>query len=608
MLTRRETLLSASALALSGCATATAPRQGAANDQNTAALNTFLDEAFDARLARQPEFATQLADRRNYDRWNEETEEDDANELAITRQTLAEMRSRFSTLHLNENGRLSFRLFEAQAARQEATYPFRNHLYRFDQMNGAQSDLPAFLINNHAVTNVSDAEAYVSRIERFQTKMSQLLARSEASAAMGVMPPRFVYDYVLRDCRNVIAGAPFETGADSPLWADFTGKVNALAPETASSEEKERLIAAGRAAFNASLKPAYEEAIRVLTAQQQRAGDDDGVWRFPDAAAFYAQRLNFYTTTDMSADDIHRTGLEEVARIHGEMDAIKNRVNFSGSRMEFFEFMRTDPRFYVEDSAAGRASYVARATAAIDAMRTRLPDAFRRLPRADLVVRQVEAFREQSSGLAFYERPAPDGSRPGVYYVNTYIVRAIPTYQLEALAYHEGIPGHHMQIAIAQELEGIPNFRKFASFYAAYSEGWGLYSEYLPKEMGFYTDPYSDFGRLTMELHRAVRLVVDTGIHHLRWTRQQAIDYTLANKPDVEPQARRDIDRYIVYPGQATAYKIGMMEILRLRELARSTMGARFDIRDFHDVVLRNGAIPLHMLRDQISAYAGWAE
>ncbi len=601
MLTRRDALASVSALALAGCATAPPATVG---DQTTA-FNAFLETAFDARLAVTPEFATQLGDRRGYDRWNPETEDRDAEDLAVARQTRAEMERRFDPARLDAQAKLSFRLFQVQAQRQEMFFRWRNHFYRFDQMNGAQSDLPAFLINNHAVTNVADAEAYVARLAGLREKMGQVLARSEASAAQGIMPPRFVYEYVLRDCRNLIAGAPFEAGADSPLWADFQSKVNALAPETATSEQKARLLNDGRAALTTHVRAAYEQAIAALSGQQARAGGDDGVWRLPEGAAFYAAQLERYTTTARGADEIHRIGLDEVARIHGEMDAIIARVGFSGDRQAFFQFMRTDPRFYVPDTAEGRADYVRRATAAIGAMRARLPEAFRRFPRADIVVRPVEAFRERSAGLAFYERPAPDGSRPGVYYINTYNVASIPLYQLEALAYHEGIPGHHMQIAIAQELEGIPRFRRFGG-YTAYSEGWGLYSEFLPKEMGgFYEDPYADFGRLTMELHRAVRLVVDTGLHHLRWTRQQAIDYTLANKPDVEAQARRDIDRYIVYPGQATAYKIGQMEILRLREESRAALGARFDLRDFHDVVLRGGALPLDVLGEEVRAWRG---
>ncbi|MBI1188634.1 MAG: DUF885 family protein [Alphaproteobacteria bacterium] len=585
----------AAALAAGGTATA--------QPGDAAALTAFLDAAFDRRLAQTPELATQLGDRRGYDRWNDESVEQEDRELAELTAAVAEMRARFDPATLGAQDALSFRLFEKQLERETARVPWRHHAYRFDQMNGAQSDLPAFLINAHQVTSVSDAEAYVSRLQRFGEKMDQVLARSQMSAARGITPPRFVYEYVLRDCRNLIAGAPFADGDESPLWNDVQMKVNALPPETAASAQKEQLIAAARAALIEIVKPAYDRAIAALSAQQAQASEDDGVWRLPDGAAYYAHQLGRYTTTALSADEIHDIGLSEVARIHAAMDEIKTAVGFAGDRSAFFDFMRTDRRFYVPDTPEGKAEYVRLAAAAIDAMRARLPDFFGRLPRAPLVVRQVEAFRERSAGLAFYERPTLDGSRPGVYYVNTYINAAIPTYQIEALAFHEGVPGHHMQIAIAQELTGIPRFRTLGG-YTAYSEGWGLYSEYLGKEMGFYQDPYSDFGRLTLELHRAVRLVVDTGLHHKRWPRQQAIDYTLANKPDAEPQARRDIDRYIVYPGQATAYKIGQMEILRLRRAAEAAMGAGFDIRGFHDLVLGSGALPLDILGEQVAAWS----
>jgi uncharacterized protein (DUF885 family) len=232
-----------------------------------------------------------------------------------------------------------------------------------------------------------------------------------------------------------------------------------------------------------------------------------------------------------------------------------------------------------------------------------LPEAFNLMPRAPMIVKAVEPFREASAGLAFYQRPTPDGSRPGIYYINTSNIKAIPTYQMEALAYHEGIPGHHLQIAIAQELTGIPKFRKFGGF-TAYSEGWGLYTERLGKDMGFYADPYSDFGRLTLELRRAIRLVVDTGLHHKRWTRRQAMDYILANQPGDEASARRDIDRYIVMPGQATAYLIGQREILRLRDTAKTQLGSGFTLAKFHDVVLGNGAVPLDVLGELVGAMA----
>lgn len=600
MLTRRQALLSASALAVAGCASAPAADESG----QSAAIEAFFEQQFEAVVNDSPELATYLGDRRGYDRWDDETEAHAEMRLQALIASREDMRARFDPAHLSANDRLSFRLYEHGVNRQEENWRWRNYGYTFNHHAGAQAGLPAFLINQHQVRSVSDAEAYVSRLEGLQTKIAQMLARSEQAAAMGVMPPRFSYEGILSSSRNVITGAPFTDGEDSPLWADFQSKVNALEIEQG---EKDRLNAAGRAALVGALQPAYENLIAVMQAQEARATDDDGAWKLPDGDEYYAARLNLFTTTNMSADEIHDTGLTNVERIHGEMRAIMQAVNFDGDLNAFFDFMETDAQFYVADSAEGRAEYVRRATEVIDAMRTRLPDYFGRLPQADLEVRPVEAFREQAAGLAFYQRPAADGSRPGVYYVNTYDVRAIPTYQIEALAYHEGLPGHHMQLSIAQELEGVPRFRRFLSFYTAYTEGWGLYSERLGKEMGAYQDPYSDFGRLVMELRRAIRLVVDTGIHSKRWTRQQAIDYVLANQPSGERAATRDIGRYIVTPGQATAYMIGQQEILRLREEARTAMGERFSLSGFHDAVLENGAVPLDVLGELVRAWSGRA-
>ncbi|OYW86294.1 MAG: hypothetical protein B7Z22_06890, partial [Hyphomonas sp. 32-62-5] len=286
----------------------------------------------------------------------------------------------------------------------------------------------------------------------------------------------------------------------------------------------------------------------------------------------------------------------------GEMAAIMQQVGFEGDLQDFFQFMRTDPRFYKPETPEGREEYLAEARAAIARMEADLPNLFNTFPKAGLIVQAVEPFREKSAGKAFYNRPAPDGSRPGIYYANLYRMADMPTYQLEALAFHEGIPGHHMQIAIAQELEGIPSFRKYGG-YTAYSEGWGLYTELLPKELGYYADPYSDFGRLAMEIWRAARLVVDTGLHSKQWTREQAVQYLLENTPNPEGDARKAIDRYIVMPGQATAYKIGMIKIVELRERAKTELGEAFDIRDFHDVVLKNGAVPLAILEENVDAW-----
>ena len=297
----------------------------------------------------------------------------------------------------------------------------------------------------------------------------------------------------------------------------------------------------------------------------------------------------------MTATQIHDLGLSEVARIHGEMKTIMAKVGFKGSLQQFFVHLRTSPQYFHKT----RAAYLAEVDAHVKAMEARLPAFFNTLPKAPLQVKAVEAFREKSAGKAFYQSPSPDGSRPGTYYVNLYDLRDMSKTELEALAYHEGIPGHHLQRAVQTELTGLPPFRRFGGF-TAYTEGWGLYTEELAKDMGFYTDPYSDFGRLGMELWRACRLVVDTGIHDKRWSREQAIQYLKDNTPNPDGDIEKAIERYIVYPGQATAYLIGKLKIMELRGRAQTALGDKFDFRTFHDVVLESGPVPLDVLERRV--------
>lgn len=566
-------------------------------------LNDWFEQKFDEAVARDPMRQTFLGIKDRYSEWTDPSEAFERAELEIQRADVAEMQAAFDFARLDSQTHLSWRLAEYELERAEAALPYREHSYTFNQMFGVQSAIPAFLINQHKVTSAPDAEAYIARLLGVPAYLGQHVANARASAEKGIQPPLFVYDYVLADARAVITGHPFAGEGDSPLIDDIRGKVAALAANsTITEEEAASLTARAAEAIRSSVGPAYEAAIAELLRQQASATPQDGAWKLPDGEAYYNNRLAQNTTTDLTAEEIHQIGLEEVARIHGEMQAIMSEVGFEGSLQEFFEFMRTDPRFYKPETPEGRAEYLAEAEAAIARMQGDLPKLFNIFPKAGMEVKAVEPFREKSAGKAFYSRPAPDGSRPGVYYANLYVMADMPTYQLEALAFHEGIPGHHMQIAIAQELEGIPSFRKFGG-YTAYSEGWGLYSELVPKEMGYYSDPYSDFGRLAMEIWRAARLVVDTGLHSKQWTREEAVQYLLDNTPNPRGDCEKAIDRYIVMPGQATAYKIGMLKIVELRERARTRLGDSFDIREFHDIVLKDGSVPLAVLEETVDAW-----
>ena len=607
MLSRRYFLATgASASALSACATPSTPTNAptmrlAVDAPPSQRLAEFFEAEYDRGLQKSPERATGQGDKRGYDKWDNETDVFAARSLIEQREANRSLKNLASVAPLNAQDQLSVRLFDKNTTRAQAGASFRGHNYMFTQMQGDHTAIPTFLANQHKVSSVEDAQAYIARLEGIPAKLASSIDRSNASTARGIMPPKFIYDYVINDSQNLLKGAPFtDGGTDSPIWADAQAKINGFNTEEAT---KARLKGQIRAALLTHVKPAYERLIATMTRQQSSARTTDGVWDLPDGAAYYAERLATQTTTNLSADEIHKIGLDNVARLHGEMGVIMGTVGFAGTRDAFFDVLETDPKFFIANTPEGKAGYIAQATTLIDTMRGALPSAFNLMPKAPMIVKAVEPFREASAGLAFYQRPTPDGSRPGIYYINTSNVKAIPTYQMEALAYHEGIPGHHMQIAIAQELTGIPKFRKFGGF-TAYSEGWGLYTEKLGKDMGFYTDPYSDFGRLTLELRRAIRLVVDTGLHHKRWTRRQAMDYILANQPGDEASARRDIDRYIVMPGQATSYMIGQIEILRLRQAAKTRLGAGFTLAKFHDVVLGNGAVPLDVLGELVGAMA----
>lgn len=604
---------SAFALALLACAAACAAPayrdagrpvspQEAITDESER-LNDWFEQKFGEAVARDPMRQTYLGIRDRYGEWTDPSVAFELAELEIQRADVAEMQATFDFARLDSQAQLSWRLAEFELERAEAALPFREHSYTFNQMFGVQSAIPAFLINQHKVTSAPDAEAYIARLLGVPAYLGQHVANARTSAEKGIQPPLFVYDYVLSDARGVITGYPFAGEGDSPLMDDIRGKVAALAANgTITGKEAASITARAAEAIRSSVGPAFEAAIVELVRQQTTATTQDGAWKLPDGEAYYNNRLAQNTTTDLTAGEIHQIGLEEVARIHGEMQLIMTEVGFEGNLQEFFGFMRADPRFYKPETPEGRAEYLAEAEAAIARMEGDLPKLFNTFPKAGMEVKAVEPFREKSAGKAFYSRPAPDGSRPGVYYANLYSMADMPTYQLEALAFHEGIPGHHMQIAIAQELDGIPSFRKFGG-YTAYSEGWGLYSELVPKEMGYYSDPYSDFGRLAMEIWRAARLVVDTGLHHKQWTRQEAVQYLLDNTPNPQGDCEKAIDRYIVMPGQATAYKIGMLKIVELRERARTRLGDNFDIREFHDIVLKNGALPLAVLEETVDTW-----
>jgi uncharacterized protein (DUF885 family) len=408
-----------------------------------------------------------------------------------------------------------------------------------------------------------------------------------------------VFKPAREDASKVISGAPFTAGADSTLLADFKKKVAAL---KAPAAEKARLVADAEAALKGPFRRGFDTLFAVLDEIEPKAKGNNGAWSLPNGAAYYNARLAQNTTTDLTAEQIYRIGLDQVASIRREMEAVKTRLGHAGTLGSFFDAVRTSPEFKFPNTGAGREQYLSEARTVIAKMMAAAPRWFHTLPKAALEVRAVEPWRQGTAAVAFYNRPAPDGSRPGIYYVNLADMNQVQKVQLEAIAVHEGAPGHHFQIARAQELPGMPKFRRFGG-YSAYSEGWGLYTERLAKEMGAYADPASEFGMLSLQMWRAIRLVTDTGLHAKRWTREQAIDYFRTNSSLSLLDIEREVNRYINNPGQATSYMIGQLKIAELRRKAEVALGSRFDIRDFHEVVLGNGPVPLSVLEEEVDRY-----
>jgi uncharacterized protein (DUF885 family) len=567
-------------------------------------LSKFLDVKYEESLQLSPESLTGLGRKDQYDKLDDRTDSAGDKELAWRRATVEEMKKTFDPAKLDEEARTSFDVWVNQFDQDELSTKWRRHQYLASQLGGVHTGIPQFLITQHRVDEKSDMEAYISRVGLIATALDQSLEQASASAKMGVHMPRFVYAKAQTEAAALIAGAPFGPGKDSALFADGKTKIAALVTsKKITSAEAKTLTDALTKAMTEKMKPGYERFIAWLKADEPNSTlEAKGAGSLPDGAAYYNAALKLQTTTDMTADEIHQLGLSEVARIQKEMEAIKDKVGFKGTLQDFFKDVRTNKKFYLPNTDAGRAEYLKRADDDLKAVKAKLPEYFGKLPKADLVVKRVEPFREVAGGAQHYFAGTPDGSRPGIYYVHEKDMSAMATYQIADIAYHEGLPGHHMQISIAQELTGVPQFRTQV-FYTAYTEGWGLYAESLAKEMGFYTDPYDDFGRLSGEIWRAIRLVIDTGIHSKGWTEEQAVKYFVENSAQPETAIRSEVKRYITSPGQATCYKIGMIKFQTLRDKARKELGAKFSYPKFHDTVLGGGALPLPVLEARVDRF-----
>ncbi|MBL4581864.1 MAG: DUF885 domain-containing protein [Gammaproteobacteria bacterium] len=569
----------------------------------TARLNDWFDEQYAEQLDFSPQTKTRLGDKSDYDKLNDYSVAGIDEQLAWRRQSVAAMQAGFDYALLNEDGKLSYDMWSYSLDRAEAGIPFRQHGYIFGR-GGPHASLPNFLINYHRVDDASDIEAYLSRLGELDRVFGELLDRARAASRAGIRQPAFAYDFAMTEIERVTSGVPFNTNdssPNSPIWTDIQGKIEALvASDLISSDQAQGYIAQAQEILAGEVMSSYQEILTWLEQDKAFASEmSRGVWALPDGENYYNYRLAQMTTLEFSADEIHEIGLAEVERLHLAMEEVMEAVDFEGSLQDFFVFMREDERFYFPNTDEGRQDYLDLNNEYLDAITLKLPDYFGRLPKAQLEVRRVESFREQAGAAQHYASGTPDGSRPGVFYSHMSDMSTLPIFQLEDVAYHEGSPGHHMQISIQQELTDVPRFRTQYRT-TAYTEGWGLYAEWLAKEMGAFEDPYSDFGRLSGELWRAIRLVVDTGIHAKQWSEERAVKYFMDNSAQAEGAIRSEIQRYITGPGQATAYKIGMMKFQELRRNAELALQDNFDVRTFHDVVLGAGALPMPLLESRI--------
>jgi uncharacterized protein (DUF885 family) len=570
----------------------------------SADLTVWLDAEYEESLQLSPMQLTMQGRKDQHDKLDDMSEAARDRNLAWLRDSVTEMKAKFDPAKLDEESKTSFEMWALQLDQADKADKFRRYPYTFIR-DSVPVFLPAFMINFHEVSEKADMDAYIARLGAFATAIDQTIEQAKMSAEAGVRPPLFSYDQVIGEAGNVITGAPFGAGADSPLLADVKAKVKGLLDGgKITAEEATAFEAKAGETLTTSIKPAYERIIAWLESDKANAGAEaKGVGALTDGAAYYNVALEQHTTTTMTADEIHELGLKEVARIRAEMEAIREKVGFKGDLPAMFKHMRESKEFYEPNTDAGRAAYLKKADDYVAGMRARLPEYFGIMPKADLVVKRVESFREEAGGVQHYYPPSIDGSRPGIYYVHLLDTTTMPLWDLESTTYHEALPGHHMQIAIAQELTGIPKFRTQYNA-TAYAEGWALYTEILAKEMGgFYADPYSDMGRLNNEMWRAVRLVVDTGIHSKGWTQEQAVKYFMDNSPTPEDAIRSEIRRYFVWPGQATSYKIGMIKIQELRALAQKELGDKFTMAGFHDTVLSGGAVPLPVLEARVKRW-----
>jgi uncharacterized protein (DUF885 family) len=583
----RLSTLAVSVLLLFAVAPALCAQAPTSLEERRKDLNAVFSEYWENLMKHQPEFASTLGDKRYNDQIADRSVK--AVNEALAREAGLLMRlAAIDPAGFTESENLSRELLMREFAEDQEGAEFKDWEMPLNQMDGIHTTYMR-LVAELSFTTVKDYDDWIARLHAIPGAFDQVTTNMAIGMDDHRVPPKYLLVKALEQVKQLASQKP----EDSPLALPLKNF-----PAAIPAAERERIKTEMLAAIQKEVLPAYLRFARFLEVSYIPAGREKlGVWALPDGAKYYAYRIRHTTTTDLTADQIHQIGLDEVKRDETEMLAITKKLGFADLK-SFRANLKANPKLKPASAAALLDAY----RGYLGPMQAKLPQLFGRLPKAPFEVAAVPDYLEKTSAPAYYEPGAPDGSRPGRLRIDTYDATNRNLYAVEAVSYHEGLPGHHLQISIAQELDNVPTFRKH-EFYTAYTEGWGLYSEQLGKAVGFYQDPYSDYGRLEADIWRAIRLVVDTGVHSKHWTREQMVDYFHEHSAIDEPSVQAEVDRYVAWPGQALAYKIGQLKIMELRDRAKKTLGDKFDLRDFHDQVLDAGALPLDLLSDRVD---GW--
>ncbi|SMF81988.1 DUF885 domain-containing protein [Pseudobacteriovorax antillogorgiicola] len=568
-----------------------------AEDEKAKAL---FENLYAEYLELRPEVATRQGKKIGFDRWRDYSIQGESKVFEQAKEHLKRLKTELSREKLNQKNQLVYDLIKFQYEQELEAYQWRVHHSPINHMRGVHKEFVSLLTNYHTVDSLSDAQAYLKRLGGIPSALQGVSTRLDRAVKNKIYGSHQTYTRIQDALQKILKSLPIADNSSEQLFfSDFRNKVETL---KISDKDKQALLKQAKHTLNKRVHPALQKFLTKVKKIQAANRSDDGLWRNPKGKEYYQNRLNYFTSTQMRASEVHQLGLREVSRIHGEMKLIKDKVGYKGTLQEFFTHMRSNKKFILPNTDEGRKLYIDSLEQYKQLMKDNIHLAFSRMPIAKLEIKRVEPYREKNSSAAFYQSGVPDGSKPGVYYANLADMNGMPTYLAESLFYHEAVPGHHFERSISIERQGVPQFQRYFKN-TAYTEGWALYAEALAKELGGFKDPYSDFGRLNWELRRALRLVVDTGLHDQGWSRQKAIDYFKNNSSFPMSDVVNQIDRYLVIPGQATAYKIGMIKIQELRQLAEEKLGKKFVLAEFHDFLLGQGPLPLTIVESQVMSW-----